>query len=331
MSIKMMSRVWDTSRFDGTFLNALVALADWANEDGVCWYGVDKIAQRIRRKERQTQEILRKLMTSGELFILPGGGRRKTNTYLVCVGMRREDIVTALTSRFVGVSMAQAQHYAAEIESKRVRWTAPFCESETVQSGAQTVQFDGQKGAVATAPESYEPSIEPREPPNYNGADRAAGAAAPTDSTPSDGFKALKTSDATLSRSPRPLGRCPRSRPPARDPLLDHFAVIAYRDLTHLTPNDVQRQMMASHVTDEAIWRSKVSLWLASGWKKTNVAGMVQFYQAPAASPPTHASPGSSLGSSTRNASHTPPPIDGLTREQRLLQKMLRAEGQAHG
>jgi len=58
VSISAQNRVWEHSRQDGTNLIALLALADWADADGICWYANDRIAQRVRREERTVTRIL---------------------------------------------------------------------------------------------------------------------------------------------------------------------------------------------------------------------------------------------------------------------------------
>ena len=50
MSIKLMSEIWDNEDpgLSGSRLNILLCLADHANDDGVCWPSIPRIAKRVR-------------------------------------------------------------------------------------------------------------------------------------------------------------------------------------------------------------------------------------------------------------------------------------------
>lgn len=89
MSLRVMTVVWDESPRKGGELIVLLALADWANEDGVCWPSVAKLAERARMSERSVQKVLTRLKDAGEVEIHYGGfisGRNRTNTYRVLTG-----------------------------------------------------------------------------------------------------------------------------------------------------------------------------------------------------------------------------------------------------
>ncbi len=121
VSIKIMTAIWEHSDREGSQLLMLLAMADHANDEGVCWPSVETLARKCRIKKRQTQYLLNDLEKSGAIKRLHmGGGRRKTTTY-------------------------------------RVHSPAPI-EEETVQSSTERVQSSARKGAVASASESLEPS-----------------------------------------------------------------------------------------------------------------------------------------------------------------------------
>lgn len=67
MSVKIMSEVWEHSSHKSTELLTLIALADWANDDGFCWYGMSRIAKRVRIERRGLARVMSALVTSGEL------------------------------------------------------------------------------------------------------------------------------------------------------------------------------------------------------------------------------------------------------------------------
>lgn len=82
MSIKIMTEVWETSPARGTELFLLIALADFANDQGECWPGVETLARKIRATRRSVQRLLRNLEEAGLVTCLEGGGR-ESNRYLV--------------------------------------------------------------------------------------------------------------------------------------------------------------------------------------------------------------------------------------------------------
>jgi len=63
-----MAAVWPLQGMSAAQKAVLVSLADQANDDGVCWPAVDKIAMRTCLSERSVQEALRWLQTTGAVF-----------------------------------------------------------------------------------------------------------------------------------------------------------------------------------------------------------------------------------------------------------------------
>ncbi len=137
MSIKVMSAIWDNSQQTGSALLMLLAIADHANDDGVCWPSVETLAQKARVKARQAQNLIVQLEESGELVVHRGRGRNNTSIYVVTVGGKG--------------AIQRAIDYAEKVQSG----------AEKVQSSAEKVQSSALKGAIAIAPDPLEPSIEP--------------------------------------------------------------------------------------------------------------------------------------------------------------------------
>ena len=80
MSIRVMSRVWDESEQKGSALLLLLAIADYAHDDGGGAYpGVDTLAKKTRLSVRQTQRVIQQLADSGELEIQRSAGPRGVN------------------------------------------------------------------------------------------------------------------------------------------------------------------------------------------------------------------------------------------------------------
>ncbi len=81
MSVYLTNEVWQNSSHKGSELLLLLAIADQANEQGVCWPSVNYLARKCRLSPRQVKRLIEKLVESGELGVEQGGGRRFTNIY----------------------------------------------------------------------------------------------------------------------------------------------------------------------------------------------------------------------------------------------------------
>lgn len=91
MSIRVMASVWDDARTQAhSELLVLLALADWANDDGYCWPTVSALASKARLSERAVQQILGRLTATGRIKRIPGGGRGHANQYQVVSAEKHE-------------------------------------------------------------------------------------------------------------------------------------------------------------------------------------------------------------------------------------------------
>jgi hypothetical protein len=79
-----MTSVWDDLHTQAhSELLVLLALADWANDDGHCWPTISALATKARLSERAVQQILGRLTTTGRIRRIQGGGRGRANRYQV--------------------------------------------------------------------------------------------------------------------------------------------------------------------------------------------------------------------------------------------------------
>ena len=83
MSVLVTGTVWKTSRQTGSALLLLLAIADIADDEGVAWPGINRLAQKTRLNKRTVYRLLSQLMAEGELEVSSGKGRRNTNHYRV--------------------------------------------------------------------------------------------------------------------------------------------------------------------------------------------------------------------------------------------------------
>src|SRR6202048_5337952 len=84
MSIRVMTSVSEYLRTQAhSDLLVLLALADWANDDGYCWPTISALATKARLSERAVQQILGRLTTTGRIRRIQGGGRGRATRYQV--------------------------------------------------------------------------------------------------------------------------------------------------------------------------------------------------------------------------------------------------------
>lgn len=83
MSLRVMSRVWDTVCESHTQKLVLLALADNANDEGKCWPSTETLARKCQVSDRTIQVQIAVLAKNGLLNVRYGGGRGQTNLYLL--------------------------------------------------------------------------------------------------------------------------------------------------------------------------------------------------------------------------------------------------------
>ena len=86
MSIRLMSRVWDETKFKGTELLVLLTMADHANDEGVCWPSLARIAVRARCTRRQVSRCMERLKAEGWITVIgkkPVGSGNLVNVYRI--------------------------------------------------------------------------------------------------------------------------------------------------------------------------------------------------------------------------------------------------------
>ncbi len=83
MSHKVSTFVWKFSQAKYASRLVLVALADFADDEGYCWPSVKTIAKKARVSERTAQYGIRQLIEIGELAVDPNCGPNGCNVYRV--------------------------------------------------------------------------------------------------------------------------------------------------------------------------------------------------------------------------------------------------------
>lgn len=70
MSIKLMTWVWDNSPYQNDSLLIHLALADWANDEGICWPKQTAIATKARCSVEHVRRVTKRMQEDGYLEII---------------------------------------------------------------------------------------------------------------------------------------------------------------------------------------------------------------------------------------------------------------------
>ncbi len=137
MSIEIMSKSWKKSRQSGSRLLALLALADRADEDGVCWPGREWIARQARvQPGKNIRRILRALEDAGEIVYDPGRGRGRRTYYLVAIALEPPQIKEIAMRRFQ-MSEEEATAFLSDIVSRQLQQQLNAASTETLNPPSQ--------------------------------------------------------------------------------------------------------------------------------------------------------------------------------------------------
>ena len=85
MSVRTMARVWEHSKHKGTCLLMLLAIADFADDQGRAFPSVLRLALKCRTSTRNANMILAALRESRELTVDRGKGPSGTNRFRVAL------------------------------------------------------------------------------------------------------------------------------------------------------------------------------------------------------------------------------------------------------
>ena len=172
VSIKIMSRVWACSQTAGGELLVMLALADFANDDGESWPSIPVLAEKARLTDRQVQYVLPKLQAIGELKIQrSNGGRNRRNRYIINVPENGE---------IISVKNIHRNNFSEICDIKTVKPTSPALnrhrtvnKSERTKRARRTTPSDPRTDTLLTAfKEKYRAAVGSPYPATY-GKDKA--------------------------------------------------------------------------------------------------------------------------------------------------------------
>lgn len=99
MSVRTMARVWEFSKNKGNDLLMLLAIADFADDDGNAYPSVPTLATKCRMKSRNASTILAALRASGELEVRLNEGPRGANMYRITLPLQPLQIRAGVQKR----------------------------------------------------------------------------------------------------------------------------------------------------------------------------------------------------------------------------------------
>jgi hypothetical protein len=123
MSVKVMARVWAHSKCSGTELVTVLALADWADDDGWCWPSLPKLAIKTRVTVSQLCKILTAIeQQTGEVYRERStGGRNRRTRYRVVVTENSVIDNTVTDNTVVENSVIRAQKTVSQARGALIR------------------------------------------------------------------------------------------------------------------------------------------------------------------------------------------------------------------
>lgn len=90
-----MAAVWELSRHGGSAMLLLLAIADYADDNGLAWPGQTALAKKTRVDRRNLARIIDAVTASGELLAL-NRPRQRSNMYVVTPGLDGDGLLAAL-------------------------------------------------------------------------------------------------------------------------------------------------------------------------------------------------------------------------------------------
>jgi hypothetical protein len=87
VSIRAIQAVWDRSTVGGSLRLLLLALADFADEDGYSWPSVETLSKRAGRTERHVRRLITLAIAAGELKADRVGGTTSSRYWLTPGGV----------------------------------------------------------------------------------------------------------------------------------------------------------------------------------------------------------------------------------------------------
>lgn len=134
-----MSRTWDACPYDGTKLLIMLALCDYANDDGECWPNMKQVASKARCSERYARQCIRVFEKDGWVTTTENRGKGKSNEYQIHENRHSEPVSkTGLLEHQNRASGTSPGHY----------------KQPSLQPSGKTAEIEHQRAATAEEPDA---------------------------------------------------------------------------------------------------------------------------------------------------------------------------------
>lgn len=90
MSLRLLTLVWERAPYKDGALLLLLALADFADDEGLCWPSVERLANKARMNERHARRLIRQFEADGMVETVQRGVQHRPNNYRIAVKTLRE-------------------------------------------------------------------------------------------------------------------------------------------------------------------------------------------------------------------------------------------------
>ena len=81
MSIKIMAGVWEHAQYDGKKLLILLAMADFADDEGLCWPSQETLADKARCSVEYVRTATKAMVEAGDLEIVEDAKSHRSRRY----------------------------------------------------------------------------------------------------------------------------------------------------------------------------------------------------------------------------------------------------------
>lgn len=257
MSIKTMSAIWESDRFEGGVLLVLLAMADYANEEHECRPSVAALARKARLSDRQVSRILKQLRTDGVIVAV---GQHPTTQGSPIV------IYRINMNAFMGDK-------TTPIATQKGDTVTPIKGDTVTPKNPEVIAKGDICDMLRVTPMSDDPSYDPPiELQEEEGADAPAAAEpAPRvawyEAEPEPPVTAIQE-----QATPAPTAKTLTQQP----------VVSLYRDaFLRFPPKHQMQWLLGQGIDDLRRWCEVLDIWVGRDWSLKNVKGMVDLYRNP--------------------------------------------------
>lgn len=105
-----MTTVWAEAPYQGGALLILLAMADWADENGYCWPSVRTLAKKSRQSERNVRKCLARMKEDGAVAVEPNAGPHCANRYQIKFRQFKDRVDQKRAALSSGVNRVQPEN-----------------------------------------------------------------------------------------------------------------------------------------------------------------------------------------------------------------------------